>query len=472
MDTVSTVIIQIVSGIVIFLLGMIAYGYNVRRKMEASKSYMQAAFVDALTGLGNRHKFNLDLEEKIKHPERKFALCFLDLDDFKHINDNMGHDAGDELLIDLARRLEEALVGFGKVYRLGGDEYALLIDKADSRLEVETIVKRVQKYVVKPIDIRGNKVNLEYSLGVSMFPEDTTNSVELINYADAAMYYIKESGKSNFYFHNAALKAQTDSKRKMEKELKAAYVNNQFGIDYQPRLNLNKNEDIWLENFLYWNHPVLGKLKAEYFLKNAEIMGLIIPIDEFMISKAIFKVNELKKDKIKNVHMALNVSLRHFQRNDFVEKLCRILEEQKIEPGTVMFEITDIINMDKIEEYKRSFDRIKKYGVSISINNLEIKYDTLDLLRRLPIDEVKISAEYFTSPIFDFKVVEDIVALCKDLKYRVIITKIEDEQSVNSAKKLKADMIQGNYIHEIIVEKDLEQSIKKLQDNFCKNAKH
>ena len=200
----TTVMLLPLGGVGIFLAGMLAYKYLTRGKTNEEKCAVKAAYVDALTGLGNRHKFNMVIGEMVKHEQNKFALCFLDLDDFKHINDNMGHDAGDELLIELGRRLVEGLDNHGQVFRLGGDEYALIITNADTKLEVETIVKRVKANVAKPIDLRGNVVNLEYSLGVAMFPEDSKDSVQLVNYADTAMYHIKESGKSDYYFHNAA----------------------------------------------------------------------------------------------------------------------------------------------------------------------------------------------------------------------------------------------------------------------------
>ena len=209
---VITIILQVLGAIAIFLLGTLAYRYSVKGELKENKQIAHAAYIDALTGLGNRHKFNKVISEMVKHEEEKFALCFLDLDDFKHINDNMGHDAGDELLIELGKRLVEGVENHGQVFRLGGDEYALIITNADSKLEVETVVKRVKRNVSEPIDLRGNTVNLEYSLGVAMFPEDSKDSVQLVNFADSAMYHIKESGKSDYYFHNAALKAQTDKK--------------------------------------------------------------------------------------------------------------------------------------------------------------------------------------------------------------------------------------------------------------------
>jgi len=213
----TTVVLLSLAGIAIFLCGILVRSLGVKITIKENDDVRQAAYIDALTGLGNRHKFNKVINEMVKHEDKKFALCFLDLDDFKHINDNMGHDAGDELLIELGKRLVEGVEEHGQVFRLGGDEYALIITNADTKLEVETVVKRVKRNVARPIDLRGNIVNLEYSLGVALFPEDTKDSVQLVNFADSAMYHIKESGKSDYYFHNAALRAQTENKKRMEK---------------------------------------------------------------------------------------------------------------------------------------------------------------------------------------------------------------------------------------------------------------
>lgn len=463
---VSTIIIEVLSGFIIFFLGMIAYGYSAKSKIEESKDAAQAAYIDALTGLGNRHKFNKVINEMVKHEDKKFALCFLDLDDFKHINDNMGHDAGDELLIELGKRLDDGLADHGEVFRLGGDEYALIITNIDSKLEVETIVKRVQRNVVRPVDIRGNEVNLEYSLGVAMFPEDTKDSVQLVNFADSAMYYIKESGKSDYYFHNAALRSKTENKKRMEIELKQAYENKEFGIDYQPRINLKKADEIWLEAFLYWNHPMVGKLKAEYFLKFAESIGLIINIDEIMIEQAIIKLNKLRQDGYKNVNVAMNISLRHFQRKDFVDELCKIFERNPFAEGSLMLQITDTIDVDKIENYKVMFDKVKKYGVKISVANFEIKHEIMDMFKRLQIDEVKVSSRYVDSnSIFNPNVLKDIVTLATDLGYQIVITRIEDEITLKKVLKLKVDMIQGNYLFSVMEEKDLINFLEAIKQN-------
>lgn len=458
----ATVILLSLGGVAIFLCGILAHRHGVKTTIKESIDAKQAAYIDALTGLGNRYKFNKVINEMVKHEDKRFALCFLDLDDFKHINDNMGHDAGDELLIELGKRLVEGVENHGQIFRLGGDEYALIITDADSKLEVETVVKRVKRNVIKPIDLRGNIVNLEYSLGVAMFPDDTKDSVELVNFADSAMYHIKESGKSDYYFHNAALRAQTENKKKMEKELKDAYANKEFGIDYQPRVNLKKPKEIWLETFLYWNHPVVGKLRAEYFLKFAESIGVVIGIDEIMIEKAISELKKLKSEEISNVNMAINISIRHFQRKDFVERLCKIFDNNKEEAKHIMLQITNNIDIDKIENYKIMFEKIRTFGVKISISNFEIKHEVLDVFKRLNLDEVKVSSKFLDSnSIFNENVLKDIVTLSKDLGYQVVVTRIEDEETLKKVIKLKIDMVQGKYISNIMEEKDLKDYLVK-----------
>lgn len=465
---ISLIVVYVSSGA---LLGMFMYAELTKRKYKKSKQEAVAAYTDALTGLGNRYRFNRVMAEMIKHPDRKFSLCFLDLDDFKQINDNMGHDAGDELLIELGKRLKESISGHGEVFRLGGDEYALIIVGTDTKLEVETIVKRVQRSVVKPVFIRNTTVNLEYSLGIACFPEDSQNANELINFADAAMYFVKESGKSNYYFHNEALKAQTENNRRMENELKSAYKNNEFGIDYQPRIDLVNAGRVWLEAFLFWKHPLIGKLSAAYFLKYAESTGLVISLDQYIIENSLEKIDKLSREGFNDVYIATNISLRHFQRKDFIEKICLILERGGKNSEHLMLQITGELDMGKIETYKAMFDKIKQYGVKLSINNFSVNYEQLDLLNRLNIDEIKISSEYLVSnSIFNKDVLKDIVILSKDLGYKILINKVSDEATFKEVVKYPVNCVQGNYIYPIISDDDVVDFLKDFEKKNSKST--
>lgn len=464
-ETFKQIYVQLIATLSLICLGMILYRYSILYKLREGKVVSKAAYTDALTGKGNRYRFNQEMAKLVENIDNKFALCFLDLDGFKHINDNMGHDAGDELLIKLSDTLQGAMPEGGEVFRLGGDEFAIVFNNIKDRAEVEEKVKKVNLAVKEPMKVRDTYINLEYSLGIAIFPEDSTDRVELTNFADAAMYHVKETGKNGYYFHNASLKAKLENKSKMENDLRKAYENGEFDIDFQPRINVKDENEMWLEALLYWNHSTLGKLRAQYFIDYIESIGLIINVDEIVLEKAIDKLLELKAKGYSNVKIAINLSLRHFMRGDFIDRVCRILEKKNFDHGSLMIEITDLIDETKIEDYKLKMDRIKEYGVKISVNNLDVKYEIMSLFKKLPVDEVKVSAEYVEkSSAFNSSVLSDIVELGKDLYYEVTVVKVENDRELDRALKCKVDKVQGNYIYRPIDEQELFEFLNNYAD--------
>ena len=257
-------------------------------RYKEHKQIKKQAFTDQLTGKGNRHKFVEDMEHLISK-KRKFAVCFMDLDGFKHINDTMGHDAGDMLLIQLGKKLDETLPENVESYRLGGDEFAILMENINTVEEITKILDDLKVGLTKPIVIDNVKIVLEYSLGVAIYPTDSDNRSELMTYADDAMYYIKEHGKNDYYFHNNVLKTKLENKKKMEINLKAAVEKEEFVIEYVPRVAL-KDESVCFESKIVWQHPVLGRIEEEYFMKQAEEMGIVVLLDEYLIKKTCEKI--------------------------------------------------------------------------------------------------------------------------------------------------------------------------------------
>ena len=463
-ELLKTLYIEIILAICSGCLGMIIYRNSIMYKLRKNEAVSEAAYKDALTGRGNRYKFNEEIQ-KLVEDDNKFALCVLDLDGFKHINDNMGHDAGDELLIKLANAMQTAMPENGEIFRLGGDEFAIIYKDIEDRSEAEENVKRVNMAVKEPMLVRDNKINLEYSLGIAIFPDDSKDYVELLNFADAAMYHVKETGKNGYYFHNESLKAKSENKSKMENDLKLAYENGEFDIDFQPRINVKDTNEIWLEALLYWNHSALGKLRAQYFLNFIESIGLVINVDEIVLEKSIDKLIELKSKGYSNVKIAMNLSLRHFMRTDFIDRLCVILKRKNFDAGSLMIEITDLIDESKIEDYKLKMDKLKECGVKISVNNLDVKYEIMSLFKKLPVDEVKVSAEYVEkSSQFNSSVLSDIVELGKDLYYEVTVVKIENDRELERALSCKVDKIQGNYIYKPIDESELYDFLGQYTD--------
>jgi len=443
----ATIIIKKIIEVALYIMiGMVIYSVLDFKKHKETKKVKQQAFTDQLTGRGNRYKFN-SMVDKLIIKDKKFAVCFMDLDGFKQINDTMGHDAGDKLLIALANTFEENLPKNATAYRLGGDEFAIIIEKIKTTSDVTKLLDDLRDKFKTPINIDGTNITLEYSLGIALYPEDAVNRKDLIMYADDAMYYIKEHGKNDYYFHNKALRAKVENDNKMQKDLKNAYEQGQFGIDLQPRINLKDTNEICFEALLYWNHPVLGKLPSTYFIKQADEIALTIKLDEYFLDLVCKELNKYKELGFNNIKMAMNISNRHASKKDFVDKLCEILNENMIEQGSIKIELTDTLESDKNEDYKLMFEKLKECGADVIINNVELKYENLVLYKDLPIDEIKIASHYISKDSnFNTELLKNIIDVGKALEYKVIVNCVEDEKQLNYAIRNGADSIQGDFL--------------------------
>lgn len=470
--------IETIKAIMFIVIGILLYRLFDESSRRKHKIVKQQAFTDQLTGRGNRYMF-FSVMDKLIAKNKKFAVCFMDLDGFKQINDSMGHDAGDELLIALSNTFESKLPKHATAYRLGGDEFAILIEKVKTTEDVTKVLDELKRNLTEPIIIEGTSITLEYSLGISMYPEDANNRQDLIMYADNAMYYIKNNGKNDYYFHNKVLKAKLENKNKMQKDLKIAYKESQFGVEFQPRIDVSDTNKICFESLLYWNHPVLGKIPSAYFIKQANETALTVKLDQFVLEKVCKQLNSFKENGHKDIKVAVNISNKHVEKKDFVDKICDILNDNFIEPGDIQLEFTDTIDISKIEKYKIMFEKIKECGADIIVNNMEIKYDAVKLFNELPIDEIKLSSEFVSvESQLEPEILAEIIQLSKEMRFKVLINSIENERQLTEAIKKGADKIQGNFLFkkmdlELTEEfiKEYSKYINKL-DNIILSAKN
>ncbi len=456
--------LKIAEIFLLVILGFVLYQLINYRKIRKREIEKKQAYTDQLTGRGNRYLF-LSVLDKLIKKGNKFAVCFMDLDGFKQINDTMGHDAGDELLVYLARTFDEKLPSNAVAYRLGGDEFSIVIQNIKTTRDITKVLDYMKKQLEEPIMIQGTSISLQYSLGISVFPEDAKTKTELIMYADDAMYYIKENGKNGYYFHNKSLKAKLDNKNKMEKDLKEAYDKNEFSISLQPRINLNDMDNICFEALLYWNHPVLGRLDSDYFIKQADEMGIIVKLDRFVLDNMCKKLTELKNNGYTNIQMAVNISTRHFMKDDFTNELCKILEKNNVSKGEVILELTNNIDLKKINMYRSMFEKLKKSGAKISINNFNIKYEDMILYNNLNIDEIKLYAKYMSkeSDLND-NCFENVIKLSKDLESEITICCIETKEQLEKAIKCGADKVQGFFLFNKMYDEYISDVIKKYDN--------
>lgn len=456
--------LKIAEIFLLVILGFVLYQLINYRKIRKREIEKKQAYTDQLTGRGNRYLFLSVLDKLIKQGN-KFAVCFMDLDGFKQINDTMGHDAGDELLVYLARTFDEKLPSNAVAYRLGGDEFSIVIQNIKTTRDITKVLDYMKKQLEEPIMIQGTSISLQYSLGISVFPEDAKTKTELIMYADDAMYYIKENGKNGYYFHNKSLKAKLDNKNKMEKDLKEAYDKNEFSISLQPRINLNDMDNICFEALLYWNHPVLGRLDSDYFIKQADEMGIIVKLDRFVLENMCKKLTELKNNGYTNIQMAVNISTRHFMKDDFTNELCKILEKNNVSKGEVILELTNNIDLKKINMYRSMFEKLKKSGAKISINNFNIKYEDMILYNNLNIDEIKLYAKYMSKESnLNDNCLENVIKLSKDLECEITICCIENKKQLEKAIKCGADKVQGFFLFNKMYDEYISDVIKKYDN--------
>ena len=439
---------------------LLIYILCTRKKRKNNKNVQVQAYTDELTKKGNRYLFYNDLDTLIEK-DKNLAVCFMDLDGFKQINDALGHDMGDELLIAVSNKFDESLPNNAKAYRLGGDEFAIIIKDIYSKEEVILILENLKNIMNKPVLLDNNNIAVEYSLGVVLAVEQRYTRKELINYADNAMYYIKEHGGNGYYFHNDSLKAKLENNVKMEMDLKNAYLNNEFDVALQPRINLTDTSKIAFEALLEWNHPILGKLDAAYFISQAELMGLTIKLDEYVLKDACEKIIAFNQEGYDNVQIAVNMSNKNVFKREFIDSICNIIKEYNLPNNALQIEMTGIIEVNKFESYRYMFEKLKELNVEIVINSLDIKQESLELFAELPIDEVKISTSLLSEKMND-RVFEDLVRLAKDLGYKTVAGKISDDKKLLKAIQCKADKIQGNFLFKKMDEK----LAKELLANF------
>ena len=449
--------LKIAEIFLLVILGFVLYQLINYRKIRKREIEKKQAYTDQLTGRGNRYLFLSVLDKLIKQGN-KFAVCFMDLDGFKQINDALGHDIGDEVLKAVSCKFDESLPSNAKAYRLGGDEFAIVISQISSKEEVILILENLKNNMAKPVVIENNTISIEYSLGVVLALDERYSRKDLVNYADNAMYYIKEHGGNDYYFHNESLKAQFENNVKMENDLKKAYQNKEFGIELQPRINANDTSKIGFEALLIWNHSVLGCLDAAYFITQAEMMGLTIKLDEFVLRAVCEKILYFKDKGYNNVQIAVNISHKNAFKKEFVDTICDIISSYNLPEGSLQIEMTGNLEISRFETYKNMFERLKELGVDIIINNFEINQEALEIFAELPIDEVKISSSLLSSEKINEKVFLDLINLSKDLGYKVIVGRVNDDKKLVKAITDNADKIQGNFL------------FKKMDENLAEEV--
>lgn len=432
------------------LLGAVGKYRDITERFIAEEKINYLAHHDDLTGLPNRRLFHEDLKHalnKVIADNSMLAVLMLDLDRFKMINDTLGHSKGDILLGEFGKRIEESVKPVGVVYRMGGDEFIVLLPKVSNREVAIGVAEKITDCFKVPFVIEGYEFDVTASIGLAFYPFDGTDINNLLKHADTAMYRAKKQGRNNFLAYTESMNERSYEKLVLKKELRKGIDNDELVLHYQPQIDLRNGEIIGIEALVRWNHPNLGLLPPARFIPLAEEAGLIISMGEWVLRKACSDFIELQKLGLENSRVAVNLSTFQFLKPGLVNDIRNVLAENGLDPGRLELEITESMTMD-VERALSVLRELKNVGVEISIDDFGTGYSSLGYLHKFPINRLKIDRSFITDILTDENernIVSAIVTMAQALGLEVIAEGVETTEQVNLLKRLGCNIVQGYY---------------------------
>lgn len=417
---------------------------------RAEQRIMELAFYDSLTKLSSRSSFNKKLKELIvssKHRTEKFALLYLDLDNFKNINDSFGHDVGDKLLIEVANRLRNLLREDDFASRLGGDEFCVLINNISDNLSAANVAQRCLQLLAQPVTLAGREIIPHASIGIATYPHDGNDTNFLIKAADTAMYEAKKSGKNQYAFYEKAMTDAAHHRLTIENDLRIALNERQFELYYQPKISLSTGNVHSVEALIRWNHPEKGLCSPDTFIPDAERMGLIIELGEWVVQQACRQIKLWLTQGIKDVAIAVNISPMHFAQTNFSEAIAKIVHDMGVSPSLIEIEITESTSRDH-KVFSSTCQKLRALGFSIAIDDFGTGYSSLSVLKGAAVDVLKIDREFVRHLPNDSQssiLIGTILGMCKALGLQVVAEGIETEEQLQVLVAMGCHMAQGYY---------------------------
>ena len=418
-------------------------------KTKADERIEYLASHDSLTNLPNREMFNGMLRRAIDAAaryQRQFALLFIDLDRFKVINDSLGHDAGDMLLVEIGGRLRRALRTSDVVARLGGDEFVVILEETAERPEVERIAGELLSVLSQPLQLSGHECHTTASIGIAMYPSDGTDMQTLTKNADMAMYLAKEDGKNGFRFFTKEFKTQSIERLTLESALRRALERDQFSLHYQPKIDMASGQITGVEALLRWNHPDLGTISPGQFIPLAEETGLIVPIGRWVLKEACAQNMAWQRRGLRPVTMAVNLSPRQFADAHLLQDVDEALLASGMSPVLLQLEVTESMVMRNVSRAIKVLDAIQSRGIRLAIDDFGTGYSSMSLMKQFPIDTIKIDRSFVRDLPIDSEdqaIAQAIISMGKALGMTVIAEGVETVEQETFLRNHACDEMQG-----------------------------
>ena len=435
------------------------------KEYEAKLEFI--AHHDSLTGLPNRALFLERFRQALVRARRRngaLAVLFIDLDEFKTINDSLGHLAGDKLLQVVATRLQACVRESDVVARLAGDEFTIMVDDLNKTEDAGKVAEKLLRALANPIEVGEHKLAISASVGISCYPIDGDDSETLLKNADAAMYAAKESGRKNYQFYTPEMNERVMQRVQMETAMRLALERHEFVLHYQPKVELASGAIYGIEALLRWAHPQRGLVSPAEFIPVLEDTGLIVPVGEWVTREACRQIRAWQDSGLKVPPVAVNLSARQFQQKNLEKTVVEILAETGVAPELLQFEITESLLMNDPEGAERTLRALKTAGVRLSIDDFGTGYSSLAYLRRFPLDILKIDRAFIKDMVDnpdDAAITLAVISLAHSLGLKVVAEGVETEAQVNLLALHSCDEMQGYYFSKPVAPPVLETMLRE-----------
>jgi diguanylate cyclase (GGDEF)-like protein len=419
---------------------------------EANDRLTWLAQYDALTNLPNRRHLASCIEDAIVSAQRhghRAGVMFIDLDRFKHVNDMLGHAAGDELLAQAGRRLEQCVRPGDVVARLGGDEFAVVLPHVADQAASAAVATRLIEALARPFPLQGQQIFVSGSVGIAAYPDDGTSADMLLKSADIAMYSAKNSGRNNYQFYAAEMNQKAAQRLLTENQLRVALERDQFVLHYQPKAKLSDGTIRGFEALLRWDHPERGQIAPLEFISILEDTGLIIPVGEWVIAQVCRQLNEWQQAGLRALPVAINLSARQLQQAGLAANVQRIVGGAGVDPHLLEFELTESMLMTDPEAAVATLGGLKAQGMRLSVDDFGTGYSSLAYLKRFPLDALKIDRTFvrdLPGDTDDAAITKAVIRLAHSLNLKVVAEGVETIAQLRLLEEYGCDEIQGYYI--------------------------
>ena len=435
---------------------------DITDRKTSEKKIFNLAYFDELTELPNRQLFTQSLERTIATAQRdgrQFAVLFVDLDRFKRINDTLGHGVGDELLKEVAGRLEKCTRSTDsvtrvdssedsgiKLARLGGDEFVIKLDDVENVETVSAIASRVISALTPPFSCEGHQFVVTPSIGIALYPQDGQTGEELLTNADSAMYRAKFHGRNNYKFYSETMRTKSLHRLDLENQIRKAIDNGQFELHYQPKVDAETWSLVGAEALLRWNHPERGRIAPDDFIPVAEETGLIVPIGQWVLREACKQVRAWSTLPLGAIPVSVNISSHQFASDSLVEDVLDAVSGAGIDALLLELEITESVLLQDADNTLNALQQLKQAGVSLSVDDFGTGYSSLSYLKRFPIDTLKIDKSFVTDLHYDTDdaaICAAILAMAQQLALNVVAEGVETEEQLEFLRRHGCNQIQG-----------------------------